>query len=172
MNYIHPTAIIYPNVKLGDNVFIGAYSVIGAPAEWPDKVDPRSLTGHRYGVKIEDNVTIREHVTINGGYDGYTIISDSTYIMSHSHIGHDADIRSECILHSGCVIGGYSTIHTLSRIGLNATMHPHSILHKGTMIGAQAFFKGETEGEYGMYAGVPARYIGPNQRLIDKLIGV
>jgi acyl-[acyl carrier protein]--UDP-N-acetylglucosamine O-acyltransferase len=29
MSYIHPTAIIYPNVKIGKDVYIGAYCIIG-----------------------------------------------------------------------------------------------------------------------------------------------
>ena len=32
-NKIHPTAIIYDNVTIGKNVYIGPYSIIGAPAE-------------------------------------------------------------------------------------------------------------------------------------------
>lgn len=40
MNYIHPTALIGPNVELGDNNYIGPFCIIGYPAEhkdfWPE----------------------------------------------------------------------------------------------------------------------------------------
>ena len=32
-NFIHPTAIIYEDVEIGDNNYIGAYCIIGAPPE-------------------------------------------------------------------------------------------------------------------------------------------
>jgi UDP-N-acetylglucosamine acyltransferase len=73
--YIHPTAIIYPNVKVGNNVYIGAYCIIGAPPEWK---------GHEQdskGVIIGDNVRNTGHVTIDSGAIEPTRIGDNCYIM-------------------------------------------------------------------------------------------
>jgi len=169
--YIHPTAIIYQNVYIGENVYIGAYSVIGSPPEHPGEVDPRDWKPQHNGapVVLSDNVTIREHVTINAGVLGSTEIHDRTYIMAHSHVGHDAYIGYDCVLHSACVIGGYSYVCSKSRIGLNATLHQHTYLAEGTMVGAQAFVKGKWHQPYRILAGVPAKDIGENIRLKQKL---
>ena len=175
MTYIHPTAIIYPNVHIGDNVYIGAYSVIGAPPEHPDEVDPRDIDDNDYhvrgihGVSIHDNTIIREHVTINGGFINDTIIGKNCYIMCHAHVGHDTIIGDNTTLHTSSVIGGHCQIETRCRIGLNATLHQHTTLASGTMVGAQAFVKGNWNKPFRILAGVPAKDIGPNQRLIDKL---
>lgn len=169
--YIHPTAIIYPNVYIGDNVYIGAYSVIGSPPEHPGEVDSRDWKPQYDGsvVFIGDNVVIREFVTINAGCLSATMIGSDTYIMAHSHVGHDVHIDSNCVLHSASVIGGHSVICRYSRIGLNATLHQHTILAEGTMVGAQAFVKGTWREPYRILAGVPAKDIGENIRLKQKL---
>lgn len=167
MNHIHPTAIIYPNVTLGDNIYIGPYSVIGGPPEHKTKVDPREEP--KFGVQIWDNTIITSHVTIDAGVEGDTFIGADCYIMSKAHIGHDSMIGMTCIIHSGAIIGGHSIIRPDSRIGLGAVLHQRTRIPIGTMVGAQAFVKGIHEIPYRIIAGVPAKDIGPNQRLIDQL---
>ena len=167
MNHIHPTAIIYPGVILGDNVFIGAYSVIGAPPEHPDEVDPRKEAQAK--VWIGDGVVIRSHVTIDSGIAASTHIGAGTYVMSHSHVGHDSYISSDCILHTFSVIGGYCVIRTNCRIGLGAVLHQRTVLAPGIMVGAQAFVKGKWLIPYRIIAGVPAKDIGENYRLKESL---
>ena len=169
--YIHPTAIIYPNVYIGENVYIGAYSVIGSQPEHPGEVDPRDWKP-KYDesvVFIDNNVVIREFVTIHAGLIGSTHLGSSTYIMAHSHIGHDSFISRDCVLHSACVIGGHSLVSNYCRIGLNTTLHQHTQLAQGTMVGAQAFVKGTWRESYRILAGVPAKDIGENIRLKQKL---
>ncbi len=80
---IHPTAIVAPEVKLGADVSIGAYTTIG----------PRSRIGA--GTTIMPQVTIGADVTI--GAQG----------LFHSgvRIGHDCRIGDRVIVHSNAVIG-------------------------------------------------------------------
>ena len=167
MNYIHPTALIYPGVVLGDNVYIGAYSVIGSPPEHPDLIDPREFEDVR--VNIGDNVTIREFVTVHSGVEFATTIREGSYIMAHSHIGHDAYIEEKCVIHTAAIIGGFSVVGKFSRVGLNATLHQHTHIPTGTMVGAQAFVKGKWNNIFRVLAGVPAKVIGENWRLREKL---
>ena len=168
--YIHPTAIIGPNVEIGNGVYIGAYSCIGLAPEYPGEVDAHDFN-YPHVTIIRDGVTIREHVTIHAGVYTSTYIGIGAYIMSHAHVGHDAIIQHYCVLHTACVIGGHSFVGAHSRIGLNASVHQNTVISRGTMIGAQAFVKQHVDQEYTIHAGVPAKYIGPNQRLIDKLNG-
>lgn len=80
---IHPTAIIDPSVKLGKDVYIGAYAVI------------------QQNVQIGDRVSIHPHVTI---YPDVTIGSQ-TILYSNCTIQERSQIGSACVIHSGAVIG-------------------------------------------------------------------
>ena len=156
-NYIHPTAIIGDNVELGDNNYIGAYCIIGNPAEHKKYWDkPKGK------VIIGNNNIITGLVTIDAGTEYETIIQSNCFIMKHAHIGHDCWIGSNVTISCGAKIGGHCTIKPNSNIGLNAVLHQFSEIEEGCMIGASAFFKGESE-EYTKYAGVPARKLGVNK---------
>ena len=163
---IHPTAVIYPNVFVGDNVTIGAYSVIGSPAE-SKGLDPVNPIGM---VIIGEGTIIREHVTIHAPTDklGYTRIGKNCYIQAHSHIGHDCQIGDNVTLACYACVGGHNKVGDYANFGLHAVSHQRSTIGQGTMIGACAFVKGELE-EWSVYVGVPAKRIKANQYLIDKL---
>ena len=158
-NYIHPTAIIYEGVELGNNNYIGAYCIIGAPPEhkkhW-DNLNPFSK------VIIGNNNIITGLVTIDSCTDGEgTIIRDNCFIMKHAHIGHDCIIGDGVTISCGAKVGGHSVIQDKVNIGLNAVIHQYSHIKEGCMIGASAFFKGVSK-EYTKYAGVPAKELGQN----------
>lgn len=155
-NIIHPTAIVHPNVILGNNNYIGAYCIIGDPAEH------KKYWGGNIGkVFIGDNNIITGLVTIDAGTEETTMIAHNCFIMKHAHIGHDCRIFSNVIISCGAKIGGHSVIEQYSNIGLNVVLHQFSHIKQGCMIGASAFFKGESE-PFTKYAGVPARNIGKN----------
>ena len=157
-NFIHPTAIIGDNVILGDNNYIGAYCIIGDPAEH------KKYWGQEKGkVIIGNNNIVTGLVTIDAGTEVPTIIEDGCFIMKHAHIGHDCRIMNNVTISCGAKIGGHSIVGEGSNIGLNAVLHQFSVIKKGCMIGASAFFKGESEVEM-KYAGVPARKLGSNIR--------
>jgi UDP-N-acetylglucosamine acyltransferase len=158
-NFIHPTAIIGDNVILGDNNYIGAYCIIGDPAEH------KKFWGQEKGkVIIGDNNIITGLVTIDAGTEYDTFIRNNCFIMKHAHIGHDCRIWDNVTISCGAKIGGHSIIKEYSNIGLNAVLHQFSIIEQGCMIGASAFFKGQSK-EYSKYAGVPAKYLSPNIKL-------
>jgi acetyltransferase-like isoleucine patch superfamily enzyme len=53
MTYIHPTALIEPNVIIEDNVYIGPYCIIGFPPEWKKREEegntlPQLVKEHWY----------------------------------------------------------------------------------------------------------------------------
>ena len=158
-NFIHSTAIIGDNVILGDNNYIGAYCIIGDPAEH------KKFWGQEKGkVIIGDNNIITGLVTIDAGTEYDTFIRNNCFIMKHAHIGHDCRIWDNVTISCGAKIGGHSIIKEYSNIGLNAVLHQFSIIEQGCMIGASAFFKGQSK-EYSKYAGVPAKYLSPNIKL-------
>lgn len=157
-NFIHPTAIIYPNVKIGNNVYIGAYSVIGGPPEHREFWD-----GEYKGVIIEDNVRISNHVTIDAGCTQNTYISKGCILLKGSHVGHDAFIGDNTTLSCNALVGGYSQISYGCNLGLGSVIHQNVVVPPGCMIGANAFVGKTTKTEpNNKYVGVPARYLGPN----------
>ena len=150
-NFIHPTAIIGDNVILGDNNYIGAYCIIGDPAEH------KKYWGQLKGkVIIGNGNMITGLVTIDAGTEDITTIGNNCFIMKHAHIGHDCQINDNVTISCGAKIGGHSVIKEYSNIGLNAVLHQFTIIEQGCMIGASALIKGSTE-EFSKYAGVPAR---------------
>ena len=156
--FIHPTAIVYPNVKIGKNLYIGAYSVIGGPPEH------REYWNEEYSyVIIEDDVRISNHVTIDSGCTHPTRISKGSIILAHAHIGHDAYIGNYVTIACGAKIGGHCIIENKCNIGLNASIHQFKTIPTGCMIGANAFV-GKTliMEPNSKYVGVPARYLSPN----------
>jgi UDP-N-acetylglucosamine acyltransferase len=156
-NYIHPTAIIGDNVVLGDNNYIGAYCVIGDPAEH------KKYWGKTKGqVIIGNNNIITGLVTIDAGTESSTYIGNGCFIMKHAYIAHDCIINNNVTICSGGKIGGHCIINNNSNIGMNAALHQWSVILEGCMIGASAFFKGVSE-SFTKYAGVPAKKIGENK---------
>jgi UDP-N-acetylglucosamine acyltransferase len=158
MNNIHPTAIIYPNVIIGEGNTIGAYCIIGSPAEWKGKEGSGNVI-------IGNNNTITGLVTIDSGVNNATQIGDNCYIMKHAHIGHDAIISDNVTLSCGAKIGGHTIIAKNCNIGLNAVIHQKVIVPEGCMIGASAFVgKKSILKPFYKYAGVPVRELGENIR--------
>lgn len=155
---IHPTAIIYPGVVIGKNVYIGEYCIIGSPPEWKGHEDKSK------GVIIGDNVRITGLVTIDAGAGKPTEIQDGCYIMKHAHVGHDAVIGKEVTISCGAKIGGHTVVGDYCNIGLNAVLHQKVFIPMGCMIGACAFIGKKTElNPFRKYAGVPAKDIGSNE---------
>lgn len=160
MNNIHPTAIIYPNVTIGDNVYIGAYCIIGAPAEskkyWGKKGE---------GVIIMDGAIINGHVTIDSGTELATYIGENCFIMKGVHIGHDAIINRGATLSPHVVIGGHSEIGINTNMGISSVVHQRVNIPNDCMIGMNTTVTRKTELKpNGVYIGSPAKWIRNNDR--------
>jgi len=131
---IDESAIIYPNVTIGnhvsigkntiiyagvvindytiigDNVIIGANSVLGHSAFYykkkPSGYDRLLSCGQTI---IEDQVEIGALVTIDRGVSGDTIIGEGTKIDNQVQIGHDTVVGENCLFAAnvgvaGCVV--------------------------------------------------------------------
>ena len=160
MNYIHPTAIIYDNVKLiGDNIYIGPYCIIGSMAEHKAYWD-KPLGS----VVINDGCVITGHVTIDAGTEKNTYISNDVWILKHAHVGHDCFIGPNVVLSCGAKIGGHTIVHNKCNVGLNAVIHQKQEIAPGCMIGMGAVVtKKLITKPYQKYAGNPAKWLGPNE---------
>ncbi len=104
-NQIHPTAIVENGAKIGDNVFIGAYSIIGKD------------------VIIGDGTTIKPHVVI----EGITEVGKNNTIFQFSSIGTvPQDLKfagelSKTIIGDNNSIREFVTIHAGTQDGIMET---------------------------------------------------
>lgn len=156
--YIHPTAIVEDNVRIGKNVRIEAYSRIGGPPEHREYWD-----GDYMGVTIGDNVVISNHVTIDAGCTKHTEIGNGCILLKGAHCGHDSILEEGVTLSCYAIIGGYSVIKKGTNVGLGAICHQNVTVPENCMIGANSFIGKTTQMEPGnKYVGVPAKYLSPN----------
>ncbi|WP_414754029.1 UDP-3-O-(3-hydroxymyristoyl)glucosamine N-acyltransferase [Anabaena sp. CCY 9910] len=81
---IHPTAVIHPTTKIGNDVYIGPHVVI------------------QPGVEIGNGVIIHPNVVIYPGVK----IGDRTILHANCTIEERSQIGADCVIHSGAVIGG------------------------------------------------------------------
>lgn len=136
MSEIHPTAIVSPNAKLGDQVVIGPFCFVGPDVTLGDntrlishvvvdgftqlgagctvfpfasvglQTQDLKYKGGRPGVSIGDNTTIRESVTINAA----TADGDVTRVGSHCHIMAYAHIAHDCVVGNHVIIANVGTL--------------------------------------------------------------
>ena len=155
-NQIHDTAIIYPNVTMGKNNTIGAYSVIGSNGEIRGKKQ-NEFSGL---VVIGDNNVISEMVTIQRPFkkEHKTVIGSDNIIMAHSHIGHNVVINDNCEICTGVIIGGFATINNGAKVKLGVTVRNRIEVGENTLIGLGSAVVKNTEANSIVY-GNPAKSI-------------
>ncbi len=155
---IHPTAIIYPNARIGENVTVRAYSVIGSPPENDGHWDDVGM-----GVEIGDNVIISEHVSVHSGVTRVTKIGSGTKIMTKAHLGHDVVVGENVTISCSVLVGGHSEIGKGCNLGLGAVVHQHGKLGSYSMIGANSFVPKKKRVVPGnIYVGSPIEFLKNN----------
>ncbi len=174
-SYIHPSAIVGPNVKIGKNVKIGPFSVlsgnieigdnsiiyphvsIGSPAQ---NLDTLKSLGK---IILGKNVKIREFTGVAASKyeDGKTSIGDNCYVMSYCHVGHDVTLEENVTLINNVNLGGHcyveknaflmanSAAHQFCRIGEYCSLAPYSAIRQDLP-------------PFCMFSGLPAKYYGLN----------
>jgi len=181
-NYIHPTAIVGLNVRLGKNNYIGAFcyitgdTVIGDNNRFEAYCSIGTEPEHREyfgkpnkGVIIGDNNTFREYVTVNAGCEKPTILKNNIIMLKGSHIGHDSTINDNCTLTCHVVIAGHCLLGKYVNMGLGSVCHQFTKIGSGCMIGMKTIITKKTNPKcFGLYVGEPARCIKQNEHLKSK----
>lgn len=185
--YIDPEAVIGQNCKIGAFAYIDKNVVIGDNCE----IMPHAsvLYGTRMGnnnkifhgaviggvpqdlkfkgedttCEIGDNNMIRENVTINRGTasKGKTVVGNNNLFMENSHIGHDCEIGS------GCIIGNSSKMAGEVVIDDNAILSACVLVHQFCHIGGYVMVQGGSRFSkdvppYIIVGREPARYCSLN----------
>ncbi|MDA7950657.1 MAG: acyl-ACP--UDP-N-acetylglucosamine O-acyltransferase [Pirellulaceae bacterium] len=193
MGTIHPSAIISPKAILEDNVTVGPFCVIeegvhvqaGTTLEYHvilksgttlgknNYVYPQAILGggaqhiklsdKRGSLRIGDNNTIRENVTIHLGLgeNDKTVIGDNNLFMVGAHIGHDSIIGSHCIFVNNTMIAGHVKVEDHAYIAGGAGIHQFCRVGQHAMVGAMAKLVQDAP-PYVMIDGVTNKIVGLN----------
>src|SRR3990167_6720598 len=151
---IHKTAIVDPAAKLGNNVLVGAYTIIEANVEIGDDcqigthVVIKSHTKMGNKNKIYQFSSIGEYCTLNRGTHeggGVTKIGNNNLLMAYVHIAHDCVLGNHIILANNASLaghvqiddyvglGGLSGVHQYCRIGTHSFAAGGSMINKDVL---------------------------------------
>lgn len=109
-------------------------AVIGDPPEHRDWNE-----GERYfQPHIDPSARINSFVTVDGGLHASTFVGPRCFLMSKTHVGHDAVIRADCELAPGTVIGGHAVLEESVRCGIGVLVLPGKRVGAGARLGAGA----------------------------------
>jgi UDP-N-acetylglucosamine acyltransferase len=178
---VAPNVVIEPFVSIEKNVIIEEGTWIGSNVSilegarigkncriFPGAVIsaiPQDLkfSGEDTIVKIGNNVTIREFVTINRGTKASyeTIIGDNTLLMAYSHIAHDCIIGNNVVIANASTLGGHIVIDDWAVIGGMTGIHQFVHIGAHTMIAGGCIARKDVP-PYSKAAREPISYVGVN----------
>lgn len=157
---IHETAIIYPNVTIGKNVYIGPYCIIGSPAE-----NKKTWLQEGKGVIIGDNTVITKATIIDTGVDVQTTIGKDCFICAGVYIGHDSFVMDSVTISPNVNIGGYVSIGFGANLGMGVSVHQFSNVPKDCMIGMNSTITKKSKLKpNSVYVGSPVKYLRSNEK--------
>lgn len=180
-NIIHPTAIVGPEVELGDGNEIGPYTTIYGPTEIGNNniIAPHVVIGTpgqdtrnpRYDssrclIRIGNDNIIREFTGIQKPcYRDVTEIRNRVYLMQGVHVPHDAVIHDDVVITPHVALGGISVLLPGVNIALGCTVHQYSVLGHYAIAGMGAAVMKNIP-PFGKY--VPGKPLGVNHYAINK----
>ena len=164
---IHPTSVIHAGASLGEGVEIGPYTTIdrGVIIGENTKIGPNvfidegttigknckiskgtvlgtppqdfKYKGEKTYLKIGDNNTIREYVTINRSTEEgkATTIGDNNYFMAYSHIAHNCRLGNGIVMANAAALGGHVNIEDHAILGGLVGVHQFVNIGRLSIIG-------------------------------------
>lgn len=163
---IDGTAVVGPFCVIGADVEIGARTELKAHVycEGPTWIGEDNIVypyasvgvagqdlkyhGERAETHIGSRNRIREFVTIHRGTEGgglKTNIGDDNLLMAYTHVAHDVQLGSHCVLANGvtlaghvligdwAVIGAFTGVHQFCRVGRHAMIGGYSVITQDVM---------------------------------------
>ncbi len=145
-NQVGAFAIIEDGVRLGDNNIIAAHAVIktGTRMGHQNRVYEHAVIGGApQHIKFTDESVptlteignenvFREAVTVNRAYlkGQATIVGDSNYLMTGSHLGHDCVVGNHNVFANAAALAGHVTLG--DRVFVSGGVMIHQFTHVGS----------------------------------------
>lgn len=175
-SYIHPSAQVDTTVKIGAGVKIGPFCTIIGDVTIDDNTSlhgyvaiggPAQVIGLQKNlgtITIGKNCQIREFVSIHASRftSGTTIIGNDCYIMSYSHVGHDAVLGNHVTLTNNSSLGGHTVLEDHVRIMANSATHQFCRIGAYTALAPYSGIRQDLP-PYGLFSGQPAQFAGLNR---------
>lgn len=172
---IEPFVNIEKNVEIGEGTWIGSNVTImeGARIGKNCKIFPGAVVsaipqdlkfnGEDTIVKIGDNTTIREFVTINRGTKASyeTIVGNNCLLMAYVHVAHDCVVGNNVILANAATLAGHITIDDWAIVGGLTAVHQFCKIGAHTMISGGSLVRKDVP-PYTKAAREPLSYVGIN----------
>lgn len=158
---IHPTAQINEEcVKIGRNVKIGPGCVIGFDGFGYEETEtgfwkPKK---HKFGVILEDYVTVHANTCIDRGSWRDTVIGRGTRIDNLVHVAHNVQTGRNCMVVAHAGLAGSVTLEDNVWVGFGAHVNQRLTLHEGSFIGTGSVVTKDVPAKM-VAAGVPARIL-------------
>lgn len=132
---VAPHAVIKEYVTMGDNNVVGESALIGG------KPQDVKFTNKKSYVKIGNNNTFREFVTVHIGTEeeSSTVIGDNNFLMGYVHIAHN------CRLSNNIIIANYTAFSGHVNVGDYAFISGGTLVHQFVNIGQSVMVGGGTK---------------------------
>ncbi|HNX43413.1 MAG TPA: acyl-ACP--UDP-N-acetylglucosamine O-acyltransferase [Bacteroidales bacterium] len=172
---IEPFVNIEKNVEIGEGTWIGSNVTImeGATIGKNCRIFPGAViaaipqdlkyNGEETVVRIGDNTTIREFVTINRGTKASweTVIGNNCLIMAYVHIAHDCSVGNNCVLANSVALAGHISVEDWAVIGGHSAVHQFVSIGQHSMTSGGALVRKDVP-PYTKAAREPISFVGIN----------
>lgn len=172
---IEPFVNIEKNVEIGEGTWIGSNVTImeGATIGKNCRIFPGAViaaipqdlkyAGEETVVRIGDNTTIREFVTVNRGTKASweTVIGNNCLIMAYAHIAHDCVVGNNCILANSVALAGHISVEDWAIVGGHSAVHQFVSIGQHSMISGGALVRKDVP-PYTKAAREPISFVGIN----------
>jgi len=151
-------AIIEGEVEIGEDCTIHPFTSIGLQPQDTKYKDEKT------GVKIGNNNTIREYVTIHRasvGGSGLTQIGNNNFLMAYVHIAHDCKIGNNVTMANLATLAGHVVVEDYAVIGGIVAIHQYTRIGAYAMVGGFSGV-GQDISPYTMASGPRAKLFGLN----------
>lgn len=136
--HLHPHAVVYDHVTMGESCEVFPGAVIGAIPQ------DLKFNGEETRTEIGSHCVFRECSTVHRGTasKGKTIVGNYNLVMAYCHVAHDCvlgnhiimsnavQLAGEVVVGDYAVLGGGSLVHQFTRIGSHVMLQGGSRVNK------------------------------------------
>ncbi len=137
--FISHKAIIYGKSKIGRNVIIDPFVIIGYPVRSGIK---KMISTEKKNISIEtkfDQVSSGSSIGNNSHIRSFTTVYESSTLEEKVETGTNVIIRENCHIGSGSIIGSSTILDSDVKIGKNARIQSNSFIPPKIVLGDNVF---------------------------------